>query len=301
VDGYLELPPGWERVGSDGPGPFVTTELLRRPDGTLVRWESRRHRKGSGGFIDQPGQAQPGGARVWWRPLRRNWWMAVLFIVGSGCFMAGGVLAQWSSISPTAIGIVFFVGSLFFTSAAYLQYAEAVNVQRRVDARQASRRWHPASWEPIRIDWLAAVVQLIGTVLFNLSTFGALQPNPNSARVWAPDVFGSIAFLISSELAFAEVCHRWVSLRHRTLAWWIVALNLLGSIAFGVSAVASLFEAASGGDVSARISNAATALGALGFLLASVLLIPEAASEEQASPLASSRPAAPQPAPAGGS
>jgi hypothetical protein len=92
-----------------------------------------------------------------------------------------------------------------------------------------------------------------------------------------------------------------VSLRHRTLGWWIVALNLLGSIAFGISAVASLFEAASGGDVSARISNAATALGGLGFLLASVLLMPEAASEEQASPLASSRPAAPQPAIAGGS
>jgi hypothetical protein len=298
VDGYLELPEGWERVGSDGPGPFVTTELLRRPDGTVVRWESRRQRKGAGGFVEQPGPAKAGGASVWWRPRRRNWWMSVLFIVGSACFMFGGLASQWSSISLTAIGIVFFVGSLFFTSAGYLQYAEAVNVERRVEPRQAARRWHPASWEPIRIDWLAALTQLIGTVLFNISTFAALQPDPNAARVWAPDVFGSIAFLIASELAFAEVCHRWVSLRHRTLSWWIVALNLLGSIAFGVSAVASLVEGASGGDLSARITNGATTVGALGFLLASALLIPEAGGEEQASPLSSRQPVAPPRAPA---
>ena len=43
--GYVELPEGWERVSADGPGPFVTSETLRRPDGTLAKWRSRAHRK----------------------------------------------------------------------------------------------------------------------------------------------------------------------------------------------------------------------------------------------------------------
>ena len=42
----------------------------------------------------------------------------------------------------------------------------------------------------------------VGTILFNVSTFAALRHNlsthQTNARVWAPDVFGSVAFLVSS-------------------------------------------------------------------------------------------------------
>ena len=120
--------------------------------------------------------------------------MAVLFSIGAACFVYGGVASQWRGPSHTGIGITFFVGSLFFTSAAYLQYAEAANVQHDVDLRRRRRRWRPASWEPHRIDWLAAVVQLVGTVLFNISTFAALNHHLSTHqvndRVWAPDAFG---------------------------------------------------------------------------------------------------------------
>ena len=37
--GGAALPEGWERVSVDGPGPFVTKEVLRAPDGTLVQPE----------------------------------------------------------------------------------------------------------------------------------------------------------------------------------------------------------------------------------------------------------------------
>ncbi len=278
MTGYLEIPEGWERVGSEGPKPFVTAELLRRPDGSVVRWESRAHRKGA------PGRRRPArGESVWWRPHRRSWWMAVLFAIGSTCFAVGGVEAQWSLTSVSVTGVTFFVGSIFFTSAGYLQYSEAVNVDHAVGERR--HRWRPASWEPGRIDWLASLIQLIGTVLFNISTFAAMNTNLTThqinARVWAPDVFGSIAFLVSSELAYAEVCHRWVCLRNRTLSWKIVALNLLGSIFFGISAVASLVEPTTGHPVSAVIANAGTSLGGLCFLAAAVLLMPESAREER--------------------
>ena len=90
--------------------------------------------------------------------------------------------------------------------------------QRRADrgaaARGAEARWRPLSWEPRRIDWLAALVQFVGTLFFNVTTFTGMKHgfsvHQTNARVWAPDAFGSIAFLISSELAYAEVCHRWL-------------------------------------------------------------------------------------------
>jgi hypothetical protein len=34
--GYVALFEDWERVSAGGPGPFVTHEVLLRPDGTLV-------------------------------------------------------------------------------------------------------------------------------------------------------------------------------------------------------------------------------------------------------------------------
>jgi len=287
VSAYRDLPEGWTRVSASGPGPFVTSEVLRAPDGTEHRWESRRHRKRS--HVRQRGADERAAAEersVWWRPDQRNWWMAVLFVIGAACFTAGAIASQWAATPRPWIGVDFFVGSLFFTSAAYLQYSEAVNVERGLGPRPHGVRWRPASWEPKRIDWLATVVQLIGTVLFNVSTFTAMNHNltthQSNVRVWSPDAFGSIAFLIASELAFAEVCHRWICFRNRTLAWKIVALNLLGSIAFGASAIASLLEPASGEPVSARIANAGTSLGGLCFLIGALLLMPEAAGEERA-------------------
>ena len=288
MSGYVEVPEGWERLDAEGPGPFVTAERLRAPDGRIVRWRSRSHRKASPGRRRAARGGAVGQEPVWWRPRRRQWWMAVLFVIGSFCFLAGGLAAQWARTSRPAIGVVFFVGSIFFTSAAYLQYAEAVNVERTVgEAPGAGRpRWRPVSWEPRRIDWLAALVQFVGTLFFNVTTFTGMKHgfsvHQSDARVWAPDAFGSIAFLVSSELAFAEVCHRWVGWKWSSLSWRIVALNLLGSIAFGISAVASFVEPASGEPVSAHLANAGTSLGGICFLVGALLLMPEAAAEELA-------------------
>lgn len=284
MSGYLQIPPGWERISTDGPGPFVTSELLRRPDGTLVRWGSRAHRRGRGAAHARTPTAAGRSEPVWWRPHRRDWWMSVLFSLGALCFTVAAVASQWATPGEW-IDVTFFAGSIMFTSAAYLQYLEVVNVEHGLTPRSRRRRWRPASWEPRRIDWLAALIQLIGTLFFNLSTFAAmrhgLSTHQTNRRVWAPDVFGSICFLLSSELAYAEVCHRWVCLRKRSLSWRIVALNLLGSIAFGAAAIASLLEPSTGLPLSARIANAGTALGGLCFFVAALALMPEAAGEEQ--------------------
>jgi hypothetical protein len=87
-------------------------------------------------------------------------------------------------------------------------------------------------------------------------------------RVWTPDVFGSICFLVSSALAYALVARLW------SRDWWIAALNLLGSVAFGVSAVASLVEPSTQEPVSAGIANIGTAIGGFCFLAGALLLLP---------------------------
>lgn len=211
--------------------------------------------------------------------------MSLLFALGSLCFTVAAIGSQWASDPRSWIDVTFFVGSLLFTSAAYLQYSEAVNAERGVEPGQRTH-WRPVSWEPRRIDWLASLIQLVGTLFFNISTFAAMKHGLNThqtnSRVWAPDVFGSICFLASSELAYAEVCHKWFSLHGGSLSWRIVALNLLGSLAFGVAAIASLIEPSSGEPVSARIANGGTALGGACFLLAALALMPEAAAEERA-------------------
>ena len=286
IGGYLEVPPGWEVLSADGPGPFVTSELLRRPGGTEVRWRSREHRKG--GHAAAGAVPRSGGEPIWWRPRVRTWWMSVLFAIGSLCFTVAALASQWASSPRAAVGVTFFVGSIFFTSASYLQFSEAVNVEHRLQPRSRRQRWRPASWEPRRIDWLAASIQLVGTVFFNISTFTAmkhgLSAGQSNRRVWAPDALGSICFLVSSELAYAEVCHRWICLQRRSLSWKIVALNLLGSVAFGAAAIASLLEPSSGEPISARVANGGTAIGGLCFLVAALALMPEAAVEERSAP-----------------
>ena len=213
-----------------------------------------------------PGSTEPTASRrrqgVWWRPDRVSWWMGVLFAVGSLCFALAAIVSQWASVSRPAIGVTYVVGSIFFTVAACLQ-------------------WRSAARDPRGIDWWASVIQLAGTLFFNVSTFAGMKhgfdARQTNLRVWTPDVFGSICFLVSSELAYAAVCQRWFCLRPRSLSWRIAALNLVGSIAFGVSAVTSLIQPSTQEPVSAAIANAGTAIGALCFLAGALMLAPEAA------------------------
>jgi hypothetical protein len=187
--------------------------------------------------------------------------MGLLFAVGSTCFAAGAIASQWASAPRPAIGVTFFVGSIFFTVAAFLQ------------------------WHPRRIGWSASAIQFAGTLFFNVSTFAGMKhgfdAHQTNLRVWTPDVFGSVCFLVSSELAYADVCPRWFCLRWRSPSWQIAALNLVGSIAFGISAATSLIEPSTQEPVSAAIANAGTAVGALCFLAGAVLLVPDAARAEQ--------------------
>ena len=200
----------------------------------------------------------------------------MLFAVGSTLFALGAVPGFADAVGTRADSVTFFVGSIFFTTAALLQYLEAV------DAAPGGpvRGWgHIFTYRPDRIDWWACGIQLVGTVYFNVSTGAAVSANlsAETARhhVWRPDAIGSVCFLLASALAWFEVCHGWSAWSPGDISWWITALNLVGSIAFGCSAVASYVVPSTGAIWNVELSNLGTFVGALCFLAGAVLLLPE--------------------------
>ena len=282
--GLPPTPEGWELLGTGGPGPFVTRAEFRRPDGVEVQWTSRRSRKGLGLRV-----LSPGAATVRPPVPRRTWWIASLFAIGSACFALGSTPWYLDNVSARIDGLTFFIGSVFFTAASYLCFAEVSSSPDHIKVGPARpRRFRPASWRPRTVDWWSAAVQLVGTFYFNVMTLLALNDNwsvhQERRLVWRPDMVGSICFLVASYLAWAEVCHSAGRLRVREVSWWIVVLNLLGSIAFGVSAIGAFVDPQTGDVKNFRWDNGGTFVGAVCFLVAAVLLVPEARSAREPGP-----------------
>jgi hypothetical protein len=267
MSSYPEAPEGWTPVARRAVGPFTTHLTFRRPDGSTSEWSSRANRKHASRLSRVAGHE-----RIWWAPERVSWWIGVLFAVGSSCFLIAPFPGFVELVGSGVDGLVFFVGSVFFTSAATLQCLETFNADRGPGGGH-QRRW---------IDWWSSVIQLVGTLLFNRDTFRAMQTGLEQPSydqlVWRPDALGSACFLISGYLAYVEVCGGLACRPRRGLEWRIAAVNLAGCVAFGISAVASYVVPATGGVVDLAAANAFTALGALCFLVGAVLLLPESAT-----------------------
>ncbi len=262
------VPSGATDVTRSGPRPFVTAVAYTLPDGRRVEWTARPHRKGVG------------------RGRGLTWVIGMLFVVGSACFVAGPIPLYASAVGSTATAVTFFVGSLFFTTAAYLSYLQVV--------RDGGHRWF--AWAPHDMGFWAVLVQLVGTLYFNVTTLAALFDVPADAVnrvIWRPDATGSVCFLVASVIAFAEAGHRWWSWRPGERDWHITALNLWGSVFFGISAVGA-WVTPSGDLWNAAWANGGTFLGAVCFLAGSLLMV----SEGRAAPAAVGGPV---PADGGGS
>ena len=282
-------------IVTGGIGPFITWVTWEDADaGSLLR-SSRRHRKGLQPLAvtsadTDPAVATAGVHNQWhrfWAPGKIGWWIAILFMIGSLHFAVGGARATWPGasvfqwIAEGLIGWVFFVGALFFTAATYLQWLEAHNndvTDLQIEKTSPPQRWRFFGWCPRNLGYLSALVQLVGTVFFNVNTADALLSGlgwlGQDLLVWAPDILGSICFLAASQLAAMEVSHSNWSFQPRNLSWWIAAINLLGSVFFMVSALASFVEP---GPVAAApsLANFGTFAGAVCFFAGAYLLIPE--------------------------
>ncbi|MGX5696386.1 hypothetical protein ACWKWP_09325 [Agromyces soli] len=195
------------------------------------------------------------------RRLRREAWG---FALGSICFFLGPLPAYAAWAGAVGVGVTFFVGSLLFTAAAFIQL--------RLSGRRPPRR---GTNRADRADWYGAAVQFVGTLLFNVSTaqalVAAIQRPEELGAGWRPDAWGSLAFLISSSLAVVATKDRGELWDRDARTWHGTGLNLLGSIAFGVSAVGAYLVPSTGALVNERWANLGTAIGALCFFTAAVL------------------------------
>ena len=184
--------------------------------------------------------------------------MALSFALGSACFLVGPFPGYTELVGDSADAITFFVGSILFTVGGALQSGLAWGERRSPGGRAA---------------WWSAIVQSAGTLFFNVTTYQALHVAPTSSDydrlVWRPDWRGSICFLVSGAIAYrASVRHGW----HGWLparggeGWWQPAVNLLGCVFFGISAVAGYVVPSSGSVLDLAAANWNTSLGAACFL-----------------------------------
>ena len=215
-----------------------------------------------------------------WNPRSLDWRVAILFMVGATLFSLGSFPAYGQLVDPGIVGATFFIGSAFFTAAAYSQFLQVANPRDEHGQARRPERFRFWSWEPSRTLWWAAVVQLVGTLFFNIDTFRAMSDSISAAEtnrlVWAPDFFGSIAFLVASHLAWLIVCGGIWCVQRNNSDWWIAVLNYVGSIFFMLSAIAAFTLPTTGEEVNVTLVNAATLSGALCFLFGAYLLLPPA-------------------------
>ncbi|MET8149493.1 hypothetical protein ACIBSW_38550 [Actinoplanes sp. NPDC049668] len=214
------------------------------------------------------------------RPVRLNAATASLFIVGSSCFVVGSVPAYSDAVGGVGDALTYFVGSIFFTSASYLQLLQAQNPAMTEVDESGQHAPEPVTlwrWLPQDRGWLAAVTQFAGTLFFNMSTLAALVQNASvqeqDRRVWRPDAVGSMLFLVSSVFGILVVASLRAG-RPRSLPWAVAWLNMVGSVFFMASALASYVLPSTGDALAERLAVAGTLLGALCFLAGAVLMFP---------------------------
>jgi hypothetical protein len=196
--------------------------------------------------------------RLHWRPHDAAWRVAVLFMVGSLLFAVGSFPFNAQLVDPGAVGATFAAGSVFFTLAAAGQFHQTERVEQ--------------------LAWWAALVQVVGTLLFNVSTFDAmldgLTIEETNRLVWAPDVFGSIAFLVASHLGWRFVRSRSTATASDASERWSAGANYVGSVLFMLSAIAAFTLETTGEVVNTNIVNSTTCAGALCFLAGAYVLLP---------------------------
>jgi len=179
-----------------------------------------------------------------------------LFVVGSAFFAVATMPGVAAVAGAGAANALCFVGSWFFTSAAWIQLV-------------LSR----AEGSP---EWRSAAVQFGGTVLFNVSTGASVWAHEVMAErrlVWAPDATGSLAFLVSAAIGVVAVTASVGGWKPDSRDWQAQWVNMIGCIAFGASAVGA-FVYRSGSIADAALANLGTFLGALCFLAAALLVLP---------------------------
>ena len=189
--------------------------------------------------------------------------MAAFFLGGSLCFVVGPFPGYAGLVGDAADAVTFFVGSILFTLGGSVQAWMAWRERRSADGGRSA--------------WWVAMVQFVGTLFFNVTTFRAMHTALSSSEynqlVWRPDALGSICFLISGGIAYHASPRRgWLPVCGGA-GWWETSVNGIGCVLFGVSAVAGHVVPTTGAMLDQAAANWTTSLGAACFLACSVFTL----------------------------
>lgn len=191
-----------------------------------------------------------------------------LFMIGSALFAVGTALVIWNIADIEITNLLCFFGAWFFTTAGLFQ---------TILSGDPTVQMPNSPVKMFRAEWLAAITQNLGTVLFNVSTAAALTATTVRAQeryVWNPDAGGSVAFVVSAAFVLIDYKHQNRAWEPTKPGWWSAQINMMGCIAFGLSAVGAFIEP--GGAVAdAGLANWGTFIGAICFFLASLIALPQ--------------------------
>lgn len=263
---------------SEGPWPFVTHRRIRIGGRRLV-WRARAARKGLQREIAALETAQV----PFWRTAGYNWATGLLFAIGSVLFMLGAGLSLFPRppIPMGAINLIFFAGSIPFTTAGYLQLFQAANAPEPAPAPAPVPAPAVAliGWRPRSPGWISAFAQFLGTIQFNFNTFDAIVAPDRwyveDIAVWTPGMVGSVLFLVSGYLAFVETCGGWWRWRPRDFDWRIAAWNLAGCVFFMTASTLAFVPRGAEAWWLPALANLHLLLGAGGFLIGALLSMRE--------------------------
>jgi hypothetical protein len=259
-----------------GRGALISRVQWTHPDGATATWESRKARKR--GFIEvlRDGVIERIRARpaVAIRLGRCNTVSGISFFIGGALFTIGAIFSQTDAVSTATINWTFLVGGFFFSTGAYAALVQDLNSPHGIDSdgRLTEKRWRWWAYEPHRPGWLAAFVLFCGTLAFAISLIDAFIQTLDRAQIdhliWAPEIVGCVLFLVSGHIGIIEVCHGRFRFLPRSLGWWIVVVNQIGSWLFFASGLAAYVRPLTGEVVSVAVINWGTGLGAACFSLA---------------------------------
>jgi hypothetical protein len=261
-------------------GPFVTQLLARGRDARMKLRSSRRFRRGLQDLsLDKSGRIKRkvGELSLLFaiRPDLLSWWIGTFFMIGSALFAAGSVMQLYfaTHFSAFVVNATYFIGSLFFTSAAYGQLLQAINANIALlpSTKEKVKHWRWWARGLRSPGFLAAASQFIGTIFFNINTFdafyGAHSPAGEHLLIWVPNMVGSVLFLVSSFFSWIEIYHDEFVHPFVSVTWWTVWFNIIGSIFFQLSAVYGYIDPFSGAVINGSLSIHYTRWGAVCFYL----------------------------------
>lgn len=224
-----------------------------------------------------------------WAPHRVAWWVAQVFVVGSVFFVLGaaGSLVPEQFPSDHAMSVFaescYFVGATLYTAGIYAQLLERINADESVRPDLATTAVRRLRWFAVETDlgFLVPFVLLLGSLVFNYETVFSLGSSLDllPARwLWESSMLGSLLFLASAVLQFANSGRAWWSFDPREASSWISLLFVLGSIGFIIGSLPGLgspglpTNETGPGALTVKVGFL---IGGLAYLVGSYLMVPE--------------------------